>query len=126
MAQPIACDLCGQENAVLMQTNIGNGDVIAIGGSCMVTFLLSTAATILDEMPADAAAAYGEVIRPVVNQLAVHVTADSPEVQADHASKPPEVAASDTTADAVRHWEDNDDFPASAAADDAKGGMGDA
>lgn len=75
MAQAIACDLCGQETAVLMQTNIENGDVIAIGGSCMVTFLLSTAATILDEMPADRRGAYAEIIKPVTDQLSVHVAA---------------------------------------------------
>jgi hypothetical protein len=75
MAQAIRCDLCGQENAVLMQTNIDNGDVIAIGGSCMVTFLLSTAATILDEMPADHVGQYAEIIAPVVSLLTLHAPA---------------------------------------------------
>jgi hypothetical protein len=89
MAQAMGCDLCGQENAILLQTNIDNGDVIAIGGSCMVTFLLSTAATILDDMPADNRGAYAEIIRPVVNQLAVHVAAaDAADAAAAAAGEP--------------------------------------
>jgi hypothetical protein len=70
MASQLGCDLCGQENAILMQTNIGNGDVIAIGPSCVVVFMLTTAESIISEMPEANAAAYGEALAPIVARLA--------------------------------------------------------
>jgi hypothetical protein len=89
MAQAMGCDLCGQETAILLQTNIDNGDVVAIGGSCMVTFLLSTAATILEDMPADHRGRYAEIIRPVTEQLANHVVAaDAADAAAAAAGEP--------------------------------------
>jgi hypothetical protein len=38
MAQPLSCDLCGAEQAVLMQTNLIDGSVLAIGGLCLPQF----------------------------------------------------------------------------------------
>jgi hypothetical protein len=80
MAQSIACDMCGQENATFMQTNIANGDVVAVGDSCTLTFLLTVAAEIVTAMPIDAATQYGEAIMPVLGKLAgvvVHAAAES-------------------------------------------------
>lgn len=38
MAQPIACDLCQDEQAVLMQTSITDGSVLSVGAACLPQF----------------------------------------------------------------------------------------
>lgn len=38
MAQPITCDLCQSENAVLMQTSLTDGSVLAVGPACLPQF----------------------------------------------------------------------------------------
>jgi hypothetical protein len=38
MAQPIACDLCGEENAAVMQTNLVDGSSMAVGPACLPMF----------------------------------------------------------------------------------------
>jgi hypothetical protein len=78
MAQNILCDLCESEPALLMQTNIQNGDAITVGESCMLVFLLTTVSSIVDEMPADNAAQYGETLAPIVSKLAIATIAVTP------------------------------------------------
>lgn len=69
MAQQLACDLCGQENAELVITNANNGDVIAVGPSCVVVFYLTAAGEMLAMMPAENVKAYAAVLAPVVGRL---------------------------------------------------------
>lgn len=38
MAQILPCDYCQQEEAVLMMTNLANGEVVTIGNSCTISF----------------------------------------------------------------------------------------
>lgn len=38
MAQPINCDICGQEDAVQMLSNLQDGTSLAIGALCSPTF----------------------------------------------------------------------------------------
>lgn len=38
MAQILPCDLCSQEEAVIMMTNLANGDVVTVGNSCSIQF----------------------------------------------------------------------------------------
>jgi len=38
MAQPLNCDLCQEEQAVLMQTSLADGTVLAIGATCLPLF----------------------------------------------------------------------------------------
>lgn len=38
MAQILPCDYCQQEEAVLMMTNLANGDVVTIGNGCTIQF----------------------------------------------------------------------------------------
>jgi hypothetical protein len=73
MAQNILCDLCEQEPGMLMQSNINNGDVITVGENCMLIFLLTTVSSILDEMPAENAAQFGEGLAPIVAKLAAGI-----------------------------------------------------
>lgn len=38
MAQPIGCDICGQEQAVQMLSNMETGETIAMGPACLPVF----------------------------------------------------------------------------------------
>jgi hypothetical protein len=69
MAPAITCDMCQQEIASVMQTNIGNGDVVAVGNSCLLTFYITIVAEVVDAMDPDLRLAYAEVISPVVVKL---------------------------------------------------------
>jgi hypothetical protein len=79
MPQNLLCDLCQSEPALLMQSNIVNGDAITVGESCMMIFLLTTVSSILDEMPAENAAQYAVALDPIVAKLALVVTAAEPD-----------------------------------------------
>lgn len=50
MAQAISCDTCQAEPAVLMVTNLGNGDTFAIGPACLPAWCLATAQELTDTM----------------------------------------------------------------------------
>jgi hypothetical protein len=69
MAAPISCDLCGQENAQVMQTNVENGDVIAVGLNCLPIFYLTAAAEMISMMPAANRLAYAAAAATAVNEL---------------------------------------------------------
>lgn len=69
MAQAIACDMCGNETATTMQTNLNNGDAIAIGDSCMLPFYLTVVQTMVAEIPADTLIQYGEALKPVLDLI---------------------------------------------------------
>jgi hypothetical protein len=56
-----------------MQTNIANGDAITVGASCMLVFLLTTADSILESMPPEVAAQYGDALAPIVAKLATGI-----------------------------------------------------
>lgn len=58
MAQPITCDICAAEPAVLLQTDTTSGEVMAVGGSCLFPFYLGAAAGLADGMPAEVRAEY--------------------------------------------------------------------
>lgn len=48
MAQPIPCDGCGGELAVLMVTSIGNGHTFAVGANCLPGWHIASAQELLD------------------------------------------------------------------------------
>jgi hypothetical protein len=58
MAQQIVCDLCEQETAVLLQTDVETGQVIAVGGSCLFAFYLGAAGGLVDGMAPEVRAEY--------------------------------------------------------------------
>lgn len=62
MANQITCDLCGEEYAVSMVTNLANGDSLAIGEACMLTFHLTVAAELAGNMPFEALGDYAAQI----------------------------------------------------------------
>ena len=79
MAQALTCDLCGQENAQLVITNSDNGDVMAVGPSCVVVFYLTAAGEMLSMMPAENVAAYASMLAPVVERLTGLYLDEAPE-----------------------------------------------
>lgn len=52
MAGSLNCDLCQQETAVLLQSNLGTGDTVAVGGHCLRTFYASALKAIDDALSA--------------------------------------------------------------------------
>lgn len=38
MAQALPCDYCGNENAVLMMTNLDDGGTVTVGAACLPLF----------------------------------------------------------------------------------------
>lgn len=48
MAQPISCDICQEENAVQMLSNLVTGEVIAMGPACLPVFYGQSALAVMD------------------------------------------------------------------------------
>lgn len=65
MAQAIGCDLCQQEPAVMMQSNLTNGDTLGVGEACMVTFYAASLTTMLHDAPPEALNALSPVLVPL-------------------------------------------------------------
>lgn len=67
MAGQLLCDLCEAEPAQVMQSSLANGDTIAIGANCALTFYVTCVSAILADMPAEAVAEYGSILKPVLD-----------------------------------------------------------
>ena len=48
MAQQIACDICGSEQAAQMLTNLETGEVLAMGPACMPVFYGQSVLQVMD------------------------------------------------------------------------------
>jgi hypothetical protein len=48
MAQPVYCDICGQEQAVQMLTNLETGETIAMGPGCLPVFYGQSTLAVMD------------------------------------------------------------------------------
>jgi hypothetical protein len=48
MAQQLSCDICGDEAAAVMLTNLDTGDVQAFGGACLPVFFGHASAAAMD------------------------------------------------------------------------------
>jgi hypothetical protein len=59
MSGSLECDLCKTESAVLLQSNLGTGDTIAVGGHCLRDFYANGLQAI-DAALADAAGMAGD------------------------------------------------------------------
>lgn len=54
MAREIECDVCRQEPAVIMQTDMRNGSTVAVGEQCLMPWAIKTAAEVgLVALPAE-------------------------------------------------------------------------
>jgi len=69
MAGPIACDLCGEEHASAIFTNLDNGDTVSVGGACMLTFALSVAAELAGQVPEDQRDQFAQLAGAVATAL---------------------------------------------------------
>lgn len=86
MAAQLVCDMCQQEPAAVMQTNIENGDAVTVGNSCLLTFYLTIVAEVVSAMAPEQRDAYAEVIRPVIETLAnTVISADIARTAAENA-----------------------------------------
>lgn len=83
MASAMACDMCQSEPGTVMQTNIGNGDVIVIGDSCQLAFYLTVVQTIIDSMPAPAVAEYAAAIKTTLDALTTSLDTAASQVVMD-------------------------------------------
>jgi hypothetical protein len=54
-AQPIGCDLCNAELAVMLVTNLGNGDTMGVGAACIHSWSQAQADATKPPKPAKAA-----------------------------------------------------------------------
>src|SRR5260370_42413138 len=70
MAQTITCDSCETEPAVMLQTDIDSGQVVAIGPTCLFTFYLGAAGGVAELMDAEVKAAYAAAVRDLAAQFA--------------------------------------------------------
>jgi hypothetical protein len=48
MAQQLACDICGGEEAVQMLTNLATGDVMTLGRACLPAFYGQSVLSVMD------------------------------------------------------------------------------
>jgi hypothetical protein len=84
--QAIPCDLCKEETAVLMQSNLNEGDTIAVGPSCMLPFALQLAIAAAQTVTPEA----GPLYAPMVAQLAGFPIWEDPAAQdAQDGAQPP-------------------------------------
>lgn len=74
MATVMACDMCQQEPGTVMQTNLGNGDVIVLGDNCQLAFYLTVIQSIIEAMPHDSVAEYAVALKPVIDAMTVTVS----------------------------------------------------
>jgi hypothetical protein len=73
VAADLICDLCEQESAAALYTNLANGDAMAIGAACMLTFALSVAAELAAGVPDDQREQYSEVMAKLAAALGRYV-----------------------------------------------------
>jgi hypothetical protein len=58
----LTCSLCEQEQGLLMDTNLQDGDTTIVGPACMAGYALTMAASLTEGMPPEAGEAYGELL----------------------------------------------------------------
>lgn len=67
----LPCDLCAEERAILLQTNVGTGDVIGVGEACLFPFAIGTARAVADVMPGDVKAHYAPSAAALAEDMGV-------------------------------------------------------
>lgn len=77
----LSCDLCGQESAGAMFTNLQNGDTLAIGHACMLTFNLSSAVELANGLAPEQRDQYAELLG-ALNEAFWPPAAPAPEQEA--------------------------------------------
>jgi hypothetical protein len=66
----IACDLCNDEQAVLMQTSLETGDTMAVGRSCLIPFTLGAAVAFSEGMEQEEQNAYRDLTAALLANIA--------------------------------------------------------
>lgn len=86
MPSSLTCDLCGEEHAISMITRLANGDSLAVGEACQLTFHLAVAAELIKAMPAELTAAYDDAANVLLAALATSRAGSDGLLPADPAS----------------------------------------
>lgn len=116
MAQSIACDLCEAEPAVLMQSNLVNGDTVAVGEACILGFFGGAFATMLEGADVPVIEAQEDALTQLAGRIrgrlrAALPTPSSAELTAerwqDAADEHAEAMASDEVAEALQSAHDD-------------------
>lgn len=81
MAQQITCDLCQSETAVLMQTNVMDGDILAIGPACLPMFYGGAILAVMDLPPHTGPASKCPACKQIHAQLTAGITPLGPDAQ---------------------------------------------
>lgn len=92
MAQPINCDICADEPAVQMLTNLATGDVMSLGAACLPLFYGQSALLAIEAGDHAGPAGKCQACRRFHERMTTPVTpmtADTP------APAPPETSAGD-------------------------------
>ena len=66
----ITCDLCEAEGAVLMQSNLGDGSTVAVGGACLLGFALGLAVGFSEGIPAEKSVEMMPTLSALIKNLA--------------------------------------------------------
>lgn len=56
MAQQLQCDMCQNETAVMIQTNLADGSALTVGPACLVPYFIATARQMAEQAGVDLAA----------------------------------------------------------------------
>jgi len=81
MAQPITCDLCQAETAVLMQTNVADGDILAVGPGCLPMFYGGAVMAVMDLPPHTGPASKCQACKQIHAQMTPGITPPGPDAQ---------------------------------------------
>lgn len=99
MAQTLNCDVCGEENAVQMLTDLTDGTSIAIGAACIPMFLGQAVLTVMGAGDHKGPANRCQACRRVHERMTTPVAPlEVPDVSGAGVPYPPDTA--DTAADA--------------------------
>ena len=66
----IYCDMCQAEPTVLLQTNMGNGDTVGVGQSCLLPFALGLATTFSEGAEKEEQDIYADAVAALLANLA--------------------------------------------------------
>jgi len=99
MAQPITCDICQQEQAVQMLTNISTGDVLMMGPACLPVFYGQSVLQVMDAGDHKGPAGKCQACRRVHERMTTPVAPIGDTAPADRDADPADTPAQ-TTADA--------------------------
>lgn len=112
MAATITCDLCGAEPAALMQSNMANGETIAVGDACLIPFMATVLTETLTSMDAATAREWMPAVKPLLAAVDALAEPPAPAPAVRGKRKPAATAQPETTPDGGNGEQAPQDTPA--------------